>query len=218
MVTVEQQLEDLSAKVEKLSASVDFATNRVTTLTTNVSNLADMVTTVLNKVTVVNRWSREADKFATDLEATMQNITSRVMALEQAHQVAPPNAPSREEGGRANGRGDPTGSQGVPMENPLPHATLIKGEHSKFQTPPITLHTDYVASKFSQYEDESSRGYQSNGVNRDFRMPRIDFPRFEGEHPRIWKEKCEKYFRMCTVPPELWAPFATLHFHGTTAY
>jgi hypothetical protein len=30
------------------------------------------------------------------------------------------------------------------------------------------------------------------GVNRDFRRPRIDFPRFEGEHPRIWKEKCEK--------------------------
>jgi hypothetical protein len=49
-------------------------------------------------------------------------------------------------------------------------------------------------------------------------MPRIDFPKFDGEHPRLWKEKCEKYFWMCAVPQELWAPFATLHFHGHAAY
>jgi hypothetical protein len=31
-------------------------------------------------------------------------------------------------------------------------------------------------------------------------------------------KKCEKYFRMCIVPQDLWAPFATLHFHGHAAY
>jgi hypothetical protein len=49
-------------------------------------------------------------------------------------------------------------------------------------------------------------------------MPRIDFPRFEGEHPWIWKEKCEKYLLMCGVPQELWAPFATMHFHSHASY
>jgi hypothetical protein len=58
-----------------------------------------MVTTVLDKVNIDDRWSKEADKFAIDLEATMQNLTSRVTVLEQAPQAAPPNAPSREEGG-----------------------------------------------------------------------------------------------------------------------
>jgi hypothetical protein len=49
-------------------------------------------------------------------------------------------------------------------------------------------------------------------------MPRLGFPKFDGEHPRLWKEKCEKYFKMCGVPQELWAPFATLHFHSHAAY
>jgi hypothetical protein len=49
-------------------------------------------------------------------------------------------------------------------------------------------------------------------------MPRIDFPKFDGEHHRLWKEKCEKYLMMCDVHQDLWAPFATLHFHGHVAY
>jgi hypothetical protein len=49
-------------------------------------------------------------------------------------------------------------------------------------------------------------------------MPRVDFPKLDGEHPRLWKEKCEKYFLMCGVPQELWVPFATLRFHSHAAY
>lgn len=46
------------------------------------------------------------------------------------------------------------------------------------------------------------------------KMPRTDFPRFDGEDPKWWKDCCEKYFHMFAVPSENWAAFATLHFQG----
>lgn len=43
-------------------------------------------------------------------------------------------------------------------------------------------------------------------------MPRIDFPKLNGDHPRVWKEKCEKYFQMFNVPVHVWVSFATINF------
>jgi hypothetical protein len=80
------------------------------------------------------------------------------------------------------------------------------------------LKTDYSGSGSGPSYDTAENGYQYKSMHKDFRMPRIDFPRFDGEHPRVWKDKCEKYFRMCVVPPDLWAPLATLHFHSHAAY
>lgn len=48
-------------------------------------------------------------------------------------------------------------------------------------------------------------------------MPETEFPKFDGEHPRLWKCKCEKYFEMFRVPIQFWAQCATLHFHGNAA-
>lgn len=48
-------------------------------------------------------------------------------------------------------------------------------------------------------------------------MPKIDFPNFFGEHPKIWGEKCEKYFAMYAVPVHPWAPFSTINFSGNAA-
>jgi hypothetical protein len=45
-------------------------------------------------------------------------------------------------------------------------------------------------------------------------LPKIDFPRFEGERPLVWREKAEKYFRMYNVPVEVWVSFATINFKG----
>jgi hypothetical protein len=45
-------------------------------------------------------------------------------------------------------------------------------------------------------------------------LPKVDFPKFDGEHPHVWKEKCEKYFSMYNVPVHVWVPFATINFRG----
>ena len=52
---------------------------------------------------------------------------------------------------------------------------------------------------------------------REVRLPKAIFPKFDGSHPKVWKEKCEKYFHMYQVPLHLWSEFATIHFHGSAA-
>lgn len=53
-----------------------------------------------------------------------------------------------------------------------------------------------------------------NYYQREVRLPKAIFPKFDGSHPRVWKEKCEKYFNMYQVPMPLWSKFATIHFQG----
>uniref|UniRef100_A0ACD5VTD4 Uncharacterized protein n=1 Tax=Avena sativa TaxID=4498 RepID=A0ACD5VTD4_AVESA len=43
------------------------------------------------------------------------------------------------------------------------------------------------------------------------------FPRFDGDQPRIWKDKCLDYFRLFNVHPSLWLVSATLHMDGNAA-
>lgn len=45
----------------------------------------------------------------------------------------------------------------------------------------------------------------------------MSFPRFDGEQPRIWKDKCLDYFRLFNVHPSLWLVSATLHMDGNAA-
>jgi hypothetical protein len=47
--------------------------------------------------------------------------------------------------------------------------------------------------------------------------PHSDFPKFDGDNPRLWKKACEKYFRLYSVSTEFWVEHATMHFTGNAA-
>jgi hypothetical protein len=49
---------------------------------------------------------------------------------------------------------------------------------------------------------------------RDYKFPKVDFPKFDGTHPQVWREKCEKYFAMYNVLVHVWVPFAAINFRG----
>jgi hypothetical protein len=42
------------------------------------------------------------------------------------------------------------------------------------------------------------------------RMPKMDVPRFDGEHPKLWQIQCEDYFEMYETAPALWVRLASL--------
>jgi hypothetical protein len=46
---------------------------------------------------------------------------------------------------------------------------------------------------------------------------KMSFPRFDGENPRVWKDKCLDYFRLFNVNPSLWLVSSTLHMDGNAA-
>lgn len=49
------------------------------------------------------------------------------------------------------------------------------------------------------------------------RLPKIDFPRFDGENPKLWQIQCEDYFEMASTSPRLWVKIASMQFTGPAA-
>lgn len=49
-------------------------------------------------------------------------------------------------------------------------------------------------------------------------LPQLNFPQFDGHHPKMWKAKSESYFEVFSTLPELWVKIATLHFTSSTAF
>jgi hypothetical protein len=45
----------------------------------------------------------------------------------------------------------------------------------------------------------------------------MSFPRFDGNMPRIWRDKCLDYFCLFNVNPSLWLISCTLHMDGNAA-
>ncbi|CAO2146347.1 unnamed protein product [Urochloa humidicola] len=48
-------------------------------------------------------------------------------------------------------------------------------------------------------------------------MPKMDFPKFSGENPRLWADQCEMYFEIYSVSDALKTSFAALNFEGPAA-
>jgi hypothetical protein len=42
-------------------------------------------------------------------------------------------------------------------------------------------------------------------------LPKLDFPKFNGDNPKIWAKKCEVYFNVFSVPESLLTRYATLN-------
>jgi hypothetical protein len=118
--------------------------------------------------------------------------------------------PPREEEGRANGHGKNIIHQGVDPGSSTPGYTLVTGE--------IPNHTsctvDVELPEFSSKRNLMFGNHSNHHSPRDFKLPKIDFPKFEGEHPQVWREKCEKYFAMYNVLMNVWVSFATINFRG----
>lgn len=47
--------------------------------------------------------------------------------------------------------------------------------------------------------------------------PKLDFPKFDGVNPRLWRDQCEKYFEVYSVQQSMKTRFATLNFTGAAA-
>lgn len=49
------------------------------------------------------------------------------------------------------------------------------------------------------------------------RLPKLQFPLFEGENPKLWLSRCEDYLEMYFVPPHLWVRVAVSQIKGAPA-
>lgn len=177
----------------------------MTTAEEKLDGLAAQMKALLLHMEQFNHWCPEVDQLATDLTKEVKKLTSRVEALEAQPKDAPPHVPPREEEGPAKGLDDDLTTQGLEKGTLVLKPHLANGQFS--ESPP---HTVSLPDPSQYYHVHHPQQYQ-----KEVRLPKALFPKFDGTNPKSWKEKCEKYFNMYHVPMHLWAQFATIHFHGS---
>jgi hypothetical protein len=48
-------------------------------------------------------------------------------------------------------------------------------------------------------------------------LPKVPFPGFDGDNPKLWQLRCHDYFTMYSVDPRVWIKIATMYFTGAAA-
>lgn len=58
----------------------------------------------------------------------------------------------------------------------------------------------------------SRRNSEIGAINRPFRYnPILEFPKFDGNNPRMWIKKCTRYFNLCSTSEEQKVDLACSH-------
>jgi len=52
---------------------------------------------------------------------------------------------------------------------------------------------------------------------RSLHLPKLSFPVFDGDNPRLWRDRCNMYFEVFAVSAGLKTRFAALNFKGPAA-
>lgn len=70
----------------------------------------------------------------------------------------------------------------------------------------------FMPEQFYPHEYPQDLGRSAYG-----RLPKLDFPHFDGNQPQLWKSRCEKYFCMYETEHCMWIKVSTMHFEGRAA-
>lgn len=89
---------------------------------------------------------------------------------------------------------------------------------------------DHRGKVHNIYVPPSARGARDPNPSPKFFLPRefsvsdaaesspfsmhMEMPRFDGTNPRMWQNRCEDQFRLCSVPAHRWISLATTQFEG----
>lgn len=68
-----------------------------------------------------------------------------------------------------------------------------------------------------QHREKRSGASSSSGHSVHGRPPSVDFPKFDGENPKLWQTRCVDYFDMFDTDPDLWIAVAAMQFEGPAA-
>lgn len=49
-------------------------------------------------------------------------------------------------------------------------------------------------------------------------IPPMEFPKFDGTNPKLWKKDCESYFEIYAIPSNLWVKYAVMNFVGSASF
>jgi hypothetical protein len=128
--------------------------------------------------------------------------------------------------------GEHTSASPTRTGRPDGHGTATTNREYGFGKPhPIQLPINGICSsqpRRGQSEFHSvpcGRNFDMNGVEGPGHfsaknlgnLPKIHFPSFDGDNPRLWQKRCEDYFIMYEVDPAVWIRVSSMQFTGPAA-
>jgi hypothetical protein len=124
--------------------------------------------------------------------------------VERGSSSRPPSPRQTETGSGPDGhrdarlhRGDAPGILGNPLPSPCT---------GTYTGPPPS--DPRVGVRFEEFRG----GTPPDNTRTPNPTPKMDFPKFDGENPKLWKTQCENYFEVFRVQPCLCTHFASLNF------
>jgi len=73
------------------------------------------------------------------------------------------------------------------------------------------------SEEVDNHQHEELHGERTRGPVPRHVLPKMSCPRFNGENPVIWRDKCMDYFQLFDVPQHLWVRVASLNFDEPAA-
>lgn len=124
--------------------------------------------------------------------------------------MPPPLVPSHKEEGQDNGHNIRVQYRVADGRGSYLHHTLVKGEQKHLKSIAFDVDSPETSDRRHNFHHYQSSHYE-------YKFSKVYFPKFDGDHPKVWKEKCEKYFFMYHAPIHLWIPLATNNFQGNAS-
>ena len=135
------------------------------------------------------------------------------------HPLGPP-LPSPSGAAAAHPSASAPGSGSTDLRDPRLHRGDAPGILGNQRSTPVTgthhlapgkssIPTEFYELHVERDGDAGNRGLGST--------PKMDFPKFEGENPKVWQQDCETYFELYHIHDTLRTRYGSLNFCGTAA-
>jgi hypothetical protein len=177
-----------------------------------ISNLEDTTATLEKSF---GEWSPEVDTSITSIRLELTKLNSFDRDARAASSTQPVVIPV----GSASARSSP----GANADGPVGHRVETSNRDGGFgrvfthtHIPVTGMMPQTTPPPFTSVHTDPGRASQSSA---DFRLnlgklPKMNFPRFDGDHPKLWQSRCKNYFDMYSVDPCMWVRVASMHFDG----
>uniref|UniRef100_A0A0A9TS92 Uncharacterized protein n=1 Tax=Arundo donax TaxID=35708 RepID=A0A0A9TS92_ARUDO len=216
-----EELKNLKNSTEDLKQSVNKRIDGVE------QSLGECFTTVKAAATSFDEWKLKVDAAVEDLKLEMGILGKHVNRVVLDHESPSPGLTTQVAAATATSSAgnSAVGPNGLPGDlyywgkvfglvttlDPSPG----KGKNNFNQPPLIEVASDLSCVKGSCSVGRGSFSLGSQGTNG--RLPKGNFPQFDGENPRLWKSRSEDYFELYNVDPSMWIKVSTMHFTSAAA-
>jgi hypothetical protein len=207
-----------AATVSEISADVYNQLSHLEAATTE--RAADYEAATATRVGTLESAAATFETWRPRIESSINAMATELVKMNSAdktnHTPATDNggwkettATHRPPGAHADG---PRGGRAAtsPPELGVGPASYNKGMHRSASTR-LPFHGSSPQDTFG------GQSHRSSGVGSLGNLPKMQFPLFDGENPKLWQSRCEDYFLMYNVDQTLWIKIASMNFNGAAA-